>query len=113
MKELDPVAFRDQLRAIVAWFIATAAPVSQLRAPRLAQRVSEELRSGGIDLVKGPFVESLPDFEKRSSLSELVQSGRLSTRWKVLEATDAGREVFRRPLHAHQAEAVARISHRG
>lgn len=43
MKELDPIVFRDQLRATLARFIATAAPVSSARAPRLAQHLDQEL----------------------------------------------------------------------
>lgn len=108
MKELDPIVFRDRLRETMARFIATAAPVSRLRAPRLADRISEKLLSDDVRLVKGPFVESLPDFEKRSSLSELIATGRLSPRWTALAATPGGKQILNRPLHAHQAEALSR-----
>lgn len=108
MKELDPIVFRDRLRETMARFIATAAPVSRLRAPRLADRISEKLLSDDVRLVKGPFVESLPDFEKRSSLSELIATGRLSSRWNALAATPGGKQILNRPLHAHQAEALSR-----
>jgi hypothetical protein len=71
MRELDPIVFRDQLRGTLARFISTAAPVSQVRAPRLARHISEALHSPAVSLVKGPFVESLPDFEKGASLHDL------------------------------------------
>ena len=59
MNELDPIFFRDHLRQSLARFISTAAPVSQVRAPRLAQRIRDGLNSDLVSLVKGPFVESL------------------------------------------------------
>jgi ATP-dependent helicase YprA (DUF1998 family) len=108
MKELDPIAFRDRLRGTLARFISTAAPVSQARAPRLAQHISESLNSSAVSLTKGPFVESLPDFEKAATLCELVNAQKLSAKWGVLSDTPEGDRIFRRPLHRHQAEALDR-----
>ncbi|MDA9478896.1 hypothetical protein XI03_31295 [Bradyrhizobium sp. CCBAU 65884] len=108
MKELNPVVFRDQLRATLARFISTAAPVSQIRAPRLARQMSEALNSPSVSLVKGPFVESLPDFEKGASLYDLVQSGKLNRRWAILSETPESDKIFRRQLHKHQSEALGR-----
>jgi len=100
--DLDPLAFREELNADLARFIATAAAVSRHRAPRLAEavaaRVAEET------LVKGPFVESLPDFDKAESLAELVDGGRLHRDWSRMEARTPA--LYRRPLHAHQADSV-------
>lgn len=108
MNELDPIVFRDQLRSSLARFISTAAPVSQVRTPRLARRLSDALNSEIVSLVKGPFVESLPDFEKGSSLSDLVDKGALSSKWSALSDTDDGDKLFHRSLHKHQAEALTR-----
>jgi len=108
MNELDPIVFRDQLRDSLARFISTAAPVSPVRAPRLAQCISDALNSERVSLVKGPFVESLPDFEKGKSLSDLVNEGVLSSKWSILSDTEDGDKIFRRQLHKHQAEALAR-----
>jgi ATP-dependent helicase YprA (DUF1998 family) len=108
MKELDPIVFRDLLRGTLARFISTAAPVSQVRAPRLARHISEALNSPAVSLVKGPFVESLPDFEKGASLHDLVQAQKLCLKWTVLSETPEGDKIFRRGLHTHQAEALDR-----
>ncbi len=85
MRDLDPIKFREELRATMARFISTAAPVSEIRAPRLAQQIAEALRSDRVSLVKGPYVESLPDFEKGPSLSDLVERGILDPQWKALD----------------------------
>jgi hypothetical protein len=101
MKEIDPIVFRDQLRGTLARFISTAAPVSQIRAPRLAGHISEALNSPAVSLVKGPFVESLPDFEKGPSLDDLVQAQKLSPKWSILSESPEGDKIFRRRLHTH------------
>jgi ATP-dependent helicase YprA (DUF1998 family) len=108
MKELDPIVFRDRLHGTLARFISTAAPVSQVRAPRLARYITEALNSAAVSLTKGPFVESLPDFEKGASLHDLVKAQRLSQKWAVLSESPEGDRIFRRPLHSHQAEALGR-----
>jgi len=108
MNELDPIFFRDHLRQSLARFISTAAPVSQVRAPRLAQRIRDGLNSDLVSLVKGPFVESLPDFEKGNSISALVDKGVLNAAWGELANTDDGKKIFDRPLHKHQADALLR-----
>ncbi|MBA4130091.1 MAG: hypothetical protein C0519_01560 [Hyphomicrobium sp.] len=108
MKELDPIVFRNQLRATIARFISTSAPVSSIRAPRLALKLNEALKSEAVSLIKGPFVESLPDFEKGKSIKQMVDDGVLSTKWRALEGSTEGRKLFERQLHLHQADAIAR-----
>ena len=108
MNELDPIVFRDKLSRTLATFISTASPVSSIRAPRLAQKIASELNSSAVSLVKGPFVESLPDFEKKESLQEMVRQGRLSAKWSALSDKPDGKKLYTRPLHKHQAEAFAR-----
>lgn len=110
MKELDPIHFRNRLRGTLARFISTSAPVSQVRAPRLSSHISDRLRDGSFPLVQGPFVESLPDFEKGPSLAELVEQDTLSAEWIALTETGDGKKLFERALHRHQAEAIQRGS---
>jgi hypothetical protein len=102
--ELDPNAFRHQLNTALARFTATSTPVNEVRAPHLAQILRR--RIGGLDFVKGPYVEMLPDFEKGESLEALHAQGRLHSAWSAFAA--AAPAVWGRPLHAHQAEALAR-----
>lgn len=108
MKELNPIVFRDNLRETLARFITTAAPISRTRTPNLARHVEELLRSDEVSLVKGPFVESLPDFEKEKSLFDLVSEGVLSSKWGALSNTDEGEKIYRRALHTHQSAALTR-----
>lgn len=100
----DPIQFRDDLKQTISRFISTAAPVSSLRAPRLAQELGTRL--DGAPLVTGPYVESLPDFKKGESLKGLVATEHLDSRWNHLSETDGGREIFARPLHLHQHRAL-------
>ena len=72
MTDLDPIEFREALRKSIARYIVTAVPVSQQRTPRLGQAIRDALASPEIELVKGPYLESLPDFEKGKSLRQLV-----------------------------------------
>ena len=73
MTELDPIRFKDDLGATLARYITTAAAVSSARAPRLSRAVADACARSA--LVRGPFVESLPDFEKGGSIEELVAMG--------------------------------------
>lgn len=102
--ELDPLMFKDRLRETLARYTSTAAGVSAARAPLLSQRVAATIAEA--DLVKGPFVESLPDFEKGASIRQMVQDGRLHNGWAALDRSDSGRALMDRPLHLHQAAAI-------
>lgn len=102
--ELDPLLFKTRLRETLARYTSTAAGVSAARAPLLAQRVAATIAAA--DLVKGPFVESLPDFEKGASIRQMVQDGRLHRGWTALDGSDSGRALMDRPLHLHQAAAI-------
>ncbi|MDP2085846.1 MAG: hypothetical protein Q8K20_11660 [Gemmobacter sp.] len=68
--ELDPLLFKTRLRETLARYTSTAAGVAAARAPLLSQRVAATIAAA--DLVKGPFVESLPDFEKGASIRQMV-----------------------------------------
>jgi ATP-dependent helicase YprA (DUF1998 family) len=59
-------------------------------------------------LVRGPFVESLPDFEKGGSIEELVGNGALHGAWSALSESEEGRSLWRRRLHLHQSAAIGR-----
>jgi ATP-dependent helicase YprA (DUF1998 family) len=102
--ELDPLLFKSRLRETLARYTSTAAGVSAARAPLLSQRVATTIAAA--DLVKGPFVESLPDFEKGASIRQMVQDGRLHRGWTALDGSDSGRALMDRPLHLHQAAAI-------
>ena len=102
--ELDPLRFKNHLGDVLARYITTAAPVSSARAPRLSKAIAEACAKAG--LVKGPFVESLPDFEKGGSIKQLVEEGVLHEAWAELESSEEGRRLFERLLHLHQTAAI-------
>ncbi|TCM75230.1 DEAD/DEAH box helicase [Rhodovulum steppense] len=102
MTELDPNRFAADLGTRLSRFIATSSPVNAIRAPGLASRLRDLVSSA--EIVRGPFLETLPDFEKGRSLRQLAAEGVLSARWEAF--SDA--RVFDRPLHGHQDEALMR-----
>lgn len=104
--DLDPLALRDRLHGTLERYLATAVPISTTRAPKLAEAVRE--RIGSAPLVRGPFVESLPDFAKGLSLADLLDSGVCSERWRLLEPRS--RDLLSRRLHTHQEKAIRRAA---
>ena len=81
--ELNPIDFRDKLEKQLRSFTTTAAAVSPLTAPKLHSQINKLIANES--LVSGPFVESLPDFEKGASIEELVRNGELSEQWGNME----------------------------
>ncbi|MCY4195304.1 MAG: DEAD/DEAH box helicase [Rhodobacteraceae bacterium] len=106
MTELDPLRFKENLSKTLSRYITTATAVSSARAPRLARAVVEECEKAA--LVRGPFVESLPDFEKSSSLEELVSQKALHPDWSALRNSEDGKTLWQRKLHLHQTAAIMR-----
>ena len=104
-QDLDPLRLRDRLRETLARYITTAVPVSATRAPGLARAVRKALADESLQLTTGPFLENLPDFGKRGSIRELVDSGVLAPEWRVLQQTGFER-LLDRPLHRHQERAI-------
>ena len=66
--DLNPVNFRHVLNTSLARFITSAAAVSSRRAPKLRSALNKQIERE--TLVKGPFVESLPDFDKAASFEK-------------------------------------------
>lgn len=105
MPDLDPLKLRDQLRETLERYIVTAVPVSSTRAPQLAQAVREAVAQELPSLVKGPFLESLPDYEKKGTIRSLVDAEVLSPAWRTLDRTGF-QSILDRSLHAHQDQAL-------
>ena len=104
MTDLDPNVFSAHLNRTLARFVATSSPVNDIRAPELARQLREKIRA--LEFVKGPYVETLPDFEKGRSLEGLRRDGVLDPCWETV--ADTAPQVWSRPLHAHQEEALLR-----
>ena len=101
---LDPIKFRDKLQQVLARYIGTAAAVSPARSPKLAAELAKRLNEA--TLVKGPLVESLPDYSKAESIATFVSKNVLDRKWDALSKTSQGRDFYERPLHQHQATAI-------
>ncbi len=104
-RDLNPLRLRDRLRETLARYISTAVPVSDTRAPKLARAVRNALKAESTLLTKGPFLENLPDFKKRGSIRELIDSGVMADKWRVMQETGFER-ILHRPLHKHQELAI-------
>ena len=109
MSDIDPLALRDDLRETLARYITTAVPVSESRTPRLASELRGALAKDTGRLVKGPYLESLPDFEKASTLRRLVEEGLFCEGWRALDGSGHA-SLLDRPLHAHQELAMRRAA---
>lgn len=102
MKEIDPIRLHDDLRERVRRYLLTALPISD-RFP-LLRKEAESVLSGHDKLIKGPFVEALPDFPKGNSLQDHVQTGLLHEGFSRLRDSE-----FARKLHQHQDQALESI----
>ena len=106
MQEIDPIQLHEDLQQRVQKYLMTALPISD-RFPTLKAEVERKL-SVKDTLVKGPYVEALPDFPKGQSLKDFVEKGVLHKGFSRLSESE-----YKRPLHQHQAEAIQRICKKG
>jgi hypothetical protein len=100
MTERNPFVLYRTLRDTLRRYIPTTLPISR-RYPKLR----EEFRAlvNRQELIQGPFLEALPDFEKGKPLRELLRSqgGFLHNALAGLPS-----QVLNRPLHLHQEQAL-------
>ena len=109
MNDLNPLSFRGALHDTLARYMATAVPISQQRLPELAARIRATLDCDDLELVKGPYLESLPDFEKGRTLRSLVDHGLLDRGWLAMDGTGHA-NLLDRQLHLHQERAIQTAS---
>jgi len=105
LHEIDPLSLEHELRDRLRRYLLTTLPVHD-RFPELRKRV-HDLLGRDRQLVSGPFVEAISDFEKGKSLAELVAEGRAHGALEKLG------EEFRRPLHKHQETAFLSLTRDG
>ena len=104
MIEQNPILLGQEIVATLRRYLKSALPISQ-RFPRLREAVHQALEENEL-LLKGPFVEALPDFVKGTSLEKLA------TGTSPLLHPDFSRlpqAEFQRPLHEHQEAALRTI----
>ena len=71
MFEANPITLVDTLKGTLRRYISTTLPISR-RYPKLQEEFYHLVKNQ--ILVKGPYVEALPDFEKGRTLRELLNS---------------------------------------
>lgn len=105
MTDANPLQFSDRLRETLVRYLATTVGISDDH-PGLARRIRTELERGAT-LVKGPYLESLPDFEKGRTIADLCGADVLHDGWSALRTGGHGAHLWSRPLHSHQDRALA------
>ncbi len=100
--ESNPYNLAQSIEATLKRYIPTTLNISR-NYPRLRQRFRELLAEQ--ELVKGPYVEALPDFEKGAALRALLRKNGGFLHDGLAGLPDA---LLDRPLHRHQAEALER-----
>jgi ATP-dependent helicase YprA (DUF1998 family) len=106
MKEIDPIRLHEDLDQRVRRYLLTSLPISE-RFPALRKEAQKALAEPD-KLVKGPFVEALPDFPKRRSLRDFVEAKLLHEGFSRLRSAE-----FTRKLHEHQDRAIEAIVAKG
>jgi ATP-dependent helicase YprA (DUF1998 family) len=102
IQEIDPIALQENLQDRVQRYLLTSLPISR-RFPKLRKLADEYLSNPDV-LLKGPFLEAIPDFPKGKSLEQLVNERVLHEGFAAL-----GSPVYNRPLHKHQEEVIRRV----
>lgn len=102
MKDIDPIQLHEDLKARVRRYLLTSLPISD-RFPNL-RKEAERALSEPDKLIKGPFVEALPDFPKGKSLQDHVEAELLHEGFSRLREAE-----FTRKLHLHQDQAIEAV----
>lgn len=100
MSESNPLVLYQTIKDTLQRYIPTTLPINR-RYPLLQEQFRALLNEQ--TLVKGPYVEALPDFEKGKRLSSLLKTegGFLHDGFSQLPE-----EWLDRPLHKHQEQAL-------
>ena len=105
MSDINPIELCKKLEASLRRYLHAALPISS-RYPKLKAEINDALKKPDL-LLKGPYVESLCDFEKGESLSDLVSNGVLNK--DVAMLNEKSPQIYNRPLHKHQESAIKSI----
>ncbi len=107
MSEANPLILAKTLEATLKRYISTIVPIHS-RYPKLKEDFWQVLAAE--KLVKGPYIESMPDFEKGVTLESLLtkNGGFLHDELSSLED-----EILSRKLHLHQEKALTQSCNNG
>ena len=102
MYESNPLVLFDSLNNTLRRYISTTLPVSR-RYPRLQEAFRGVLKDQ--ELVKGPFLEALPDFRKGRTLKSLLRKNGGFLHDEIGNLPD---KLLERQLHWHQEDALTK-----
>lgn len=100
--EINPIQLREDFKKRLSKYYRTALPVAK-RFEGLQTVIKENLSQPG-RIVKGPYLETLPDFKKGATLESLIEEGLFHEGF-----TDLGGNLLGRRFHSHQEDAFRRI----
>ena len=96
----DPIGTSNKIRATYVNYLKTiVAPTNESLRAGLDYAIDSE--SG--NLVKGPYVQVMPGYQKGRSIADLVTAGILSEEFLTLDSAEV---PVSRPLYVHQATAI-------
>jgi ATP-dependent helicase YprA (DUF1998 family) len=104
MIEQNPITLGRTLEDTIRRYLQSSLPVS-LKYPRLREQITSALQEKD-RLVKGPFVETLTDYIKASSLKELATEDPPLLHGDFSQLST---HEFDRPLHQHQSHALRAV----
>ena len=107
MHDQNPITLGKNIEETIRRYLETALPVHR-NYPELKKAIAEQLRQKDL-LLKGPFVEALPDFFKGCSLKDLVEG---EDPLLCEDISKLPENEYVRPLHQHQEEAIRAILER-
>ena len=107
MHEQNPVVLGCNIEDTIRRYLEAALPV-HAKYPALKRAIGEQLRQRDL-LMKGPYVEALPDFVKGSSLQDLTECDHpvFHAGFGKLPPLE-----YTRALHEHQEKAVRAVVER-
>lgn len=102
---MNPIELSYKIKDSLRRYLQAVLPVST-KYPKLSSAINEVLNEPD-RLLRGPYVESLSDFEKGASLKDLVEEGILNE--KVASLKTSQPSIYNRALHKHQEVALRSI----
>src|SRR6185437_2568169 len=99
----DPLVTSELITSGYRRYLRSLLPV---REPRIAVALDREIADSTL-LAKGPLLEATPPYLPGATLSSLVDQGVLHAGFRKL---DSAALPFDRPLHAHQEQAIRKVT---
>ncbi len=103
LNHFDPVFATEQIANSYERYIKSSITTNN---PSINDAIKRAIDAVARPLVKGPIIQTLPNYKAGSSIEQLVGKGTLSTTW--LERDFGDQIVQGRPLYAHQDIAICK-----